>query len=75
MELSKEDVLALRLEIAELRREMAEMRREIAAKGLPVTQSAALTAPRGAENEVSTEQIMVEWTEGEDAWKAKEKSK
>ena len=74
MDLTKEDVLALRLEVAELRREMAELRREMAARGLPVAQNAAVAAPRNAEDEVSTEQIMTEWIEGEDAWKAKEKT-
>ena len=71
-ELTREDVLALRLEVAELRREMAELRREIAARGLPAAQSVTVTAPRKNEDEVSTEQIMTEWIEGEDAWKAKE---
>ena len=73
MELTKEDVLALRLEVAELRREMAELRREIAARGLPTTVSReAIAVPHKNEDEVSTEQIMTEWIEGEDAWKAKE---
>ena len=72
MDLTKEDVLALRLEVAELRREMAELRREIAARGLPAAQSVTVTVPRKSEDDVSTEQIMTEWIEGEDAWKAKE---
>ena len=74
MELTKEDVLVLRLEIADLRREMAELRREIAAGGLPVVQSAAVFEPQNAKDEVSTEQIVTEWIEGEEAWKAKEKT-
>ena len=76
-ELTREDVLALRLEVAELRREMAELRREIAARGLPCTVERTVgdAGPyKGNANkdEVSTEQIMTEWIEGEDAWKAKE---
>ena len=74
MELTKEDVLALRLEVAELRREMAELRREIAARGLPVVQSVTATTPRENEDKVSTDQIVTEWIEGEEAWKAKEKT-
>ena len=82
--LTKEDVLALRLEIAELRREMAELRREIAARGLPsaaergveTCEASGASAPYNrseSKDEVSTEQIVTEWMEGEDAWKAKEK--
>lgn len=93
--LTKEDVLALRLEIAELRREMAELRREIAARGVQSIEERtvgdaetsatrcvdALAGGEGSgpynknasKDEVSTEQIMTEWIEGEDAWKAKEK--
>lgn len=71
--LTKEDVLSLRLEVAELRREMAELRREIAAGGLPVAQNETVALPKKVENAVSTEQIVTEWMEGEDAWKAKEK--
>ncbi|MBO5355717.1 MAG: hypothetical protein J6B09_06595 [Clostridia bacterium] len=114
--LTKEDVLALRLEIAELRREMAELRRELVAieiqgvKGRTVEGTFASAAGgRGSEQKgvaavaeceeaeatdvrcgngnrdarpyegnaakdvVSTEQIMTEWLEGEDAWKSKEK--
>ena len=73
-ELTREDVLALRLEIAELRREMAELRREIAARGWQrgVEDVAPYKEPAG-ENAVSDEQVYTEWTEGEDAWKAKEK--
>ena len=77
-ELTKEDVLALRLEIAELRREMAELRREIVARGVPSIEERTVgdAGPynrSASKDEVSTEQIVTEWLEGEDAWKAKEK--
>ena len=76
--LTKEDMLALRLEIAELRREMAELRREIAARGVPSIEERTIGDARpyegnAAKDEVSTEQIVTEWLEGEDAWKSKEK--
>jgi len=51
---------------------MAELRREIAARGLPAVQSVTATTPRENEDKVSTDQIVTEWIEGEDAWKAKE---
>ena len=75
MELTKEDVLALRLEIAELRREIAELRREMAQR--EETTTTPITPPplpQGVD-EVSTDQIVTEWLEGEDAWKAKEKTR
>lgn len=71
--LSREDVLALRLEIAELRREMAELRREIAAREVRAVEYVGPQNGSAAKDDVSTEQIMTEWMEGEDAWKAKEK--
>lgn len=76
--LTKEDVLVLRLEIAELRREMAELRREIAAREIQGVKGRTVEDARpyegnAAKDEVSTEQIVTEWMEGEDAWKAKEK--
>lgn len=70
--LTKEDVLTLRLEIAELRREIADLRREIAARDISVAMP-GVSSPMIEQGEaVSTEQIMTEWIEGEDAWKAKE---
>ncbi|MBQ8357087.1 MAG: hypothetical protein IJX39_04690 [Clostridia bacterium] len=79
--LTKEDMLTLRLEIAELRREMAELRREIAelrreigVRELPPFKvNFEETERKGEPDEVSTEQIVTEWLEGEDAWKTREK--
>lgn len=75
MELTKEDVLALRLEIAELRREIAELRREMAQREVPGATQTATPPPQQKADEVSTDQIVTEWLEGEDAWKAKEKTR
>lgn len=72
MEITKEDVLTLRLEIAELRREMAELRREIAARAAAPVDGGEYKADDG-DPEVSNEQIMTEWTEGEEAWKNMQK--
>ena len=72
--MTKEDVLALRLEVAELRREMAELRREMATRGLPCAVWDAGSKGNANKDEVSDEQIYTEWTEGEDAWKAREKT-
>ena len=70
-DLTKEDVLALRLDVAELRREIAELRREIAARGLPATMNGISYEGEHNPDAVSTEQIATEWMEGEDAWKSR----
>jgi hypothetical protein len=73
MEITKEDVLALRLEIAELRREMAELRRENAVRILPMGSMQGGDATEDHGDTVTTEQIAVEWLEGEEAWKNMQK--
>lgn len=75
MELTKEDALTLRLEIAELRREIAELRRELAQREAPSATPITPPPPQKRADEVSTDQIVTEWLEGEDAWKAKEKTR
>lgn len=67
MEITKEDLLSLRLEIAELRREIAELRRELTVKAEPPVGNDGYEAD-AEQSDVSTEQIMTEWTEGEEAW-------
>ena len=76
--LTREDVLALRLDVAELRREIAELRRELAQSGVQSMEGRTVgdTGPykgNASEDDVSTEQIVTEWLEGEDAWKTREK--
>ena len=73
MDLTKEDVLALRLEVAELRREIAELRREIAAREVRAVEYVGPQNGNADKDEVSTEQIVTEWLEGEKAWKTREK--
>ncbi len=71
-EMTKEDVLELRLVLAALRLEIAELRRELTSRGLsPMTAGTDTDKemPEGA----TTEQIMTEWTEGEEAWQARSK--
>jgi hypothetical protein len=74
-ELNREDILALRFEIAELRREMAQLRRELTEHSLPATTLAVPPVDQGVQEGASTDQIVTEWLEGEEAWKAKENAR